>query len=64
MTIQNAKEDIIRRLRERGDTPAMQELKEILHLPTLPVRIEGFDIAHIGGKLPVASLISFYNGKR
>lgn len=62
MTIQNAKEDIIRRLRERGDTPAMQELKEILHLPTLPVRIEGFDIAHIGGKLPVASLISFYNG--
>ncbi|MDE6736090.1 MAG: excinuclease ABC subunit C, partial [Treponemataceae bacterium] len=31
-------------------------------LPTLPVRIEGFDIAHIGGKFPVASLISFYNG--
>ncbi|MBR5932773.1 MAG: excinuclease ABC subunit UvrC [Treponema sp.] len=62
MTIQNAKEDIIRRLRERGDMPAMQELKEILNLPTLPVRIEGFDIAHIGGKLPVASLISFYNG--
>ena len=62
MTIQNAKEDIIRRMRERGDTPAMQELKEILNLPTLPVRIEGFDIAHIGGKLPVASLISFYNG--
>jgi len=62
MTIQNAKEDIIRRLRERGDMPALQELKEILNLPTLPVRIEGFDIAHIGGKLPVASLISFYNG--
>lgn len=62
MTIQNAHEDIIRRMRERGDTPAMQELKEVLDLPTLPVRIEGFDIAHIGGKLPVASLISFYNG--
>ena len=28
----------------------------------LPRRIEGFDIAHIGGKFPVASLISFYNG--
>ena len=28
---------------------------------TIP-RIEGFDIAHIGGKFPVASLISFYNG--
>ncbi len=62
MAFQNAKEDITRRLRERGDTPAMQELKELLNLPSLPVRIEGFDIAHIGGKFPVASLISFYNG--
>ena len=62
MARQNAREDIIRRLRARGDMPAMQELKEKLGLPTLPVRIEGFDIAHIGGKWPVASLISFYNG--
>lgn len=62
MCIQNAKEDIVRRLRDRGDTPAMEELKERLGLPCLPVRIEGFDIAHIGGKFPVASLISFYNG--
>lgn len=62
MTIQNAKEDIIRRLRDRGDTPALEELKEQLCLDHLPVRIEGFDIAHIGGKFPVASLISFYNG--
>ncbi len=62
MALQNAKEDIIRRLRERGDIPALQELKEELRLKNLPVRIEGFDIAHIGGKFPVASLISFYNG--
>ena len=62
MAFENAKEDIIRRMRERGDTPAMEELKEILNLEHLPVRIEGFDIAHIGGKFPVASLISFYNG--
>lgn len=62
MALQNAKEDIIRRLRERGDLPALQELKDILGLKALPVRIEGFDIAHIGGKFPVASLISFYNG--
>lgn len=62
MAQQNAKEDIIRRLRERGDFPAMEELKVQLNLPSLPVRIEGFDIAHIGGKFPVASLISFYNG--
>ncbi len=62
MATQNAKEDIIRRIRERGDMPAMEELQKLLSLPFLPVRIEGFDIAHIGGKLPVASLISFYNG--
>lgn len=62
MAFQNAREDIIRRLRERGDTPAMEELQRHLNLPHLPVRIEGFDIAHIGGRLPVASLISFYNG--
>ena len=62
MARQNAKEDIVRRLRDRGDTPAMAELKEKLGLDVLPVRIEGFDIAHIGGKWPVASLISFYNG--
>ena len=62
MARHNAKEDIVRRLRERGDIPAMQELKEKLNLDVLPIRIEGFDIAHIGGKWPVASLISFYNG--
>ncbi len=62
MAFQNAKEDIIRRVRERGDLPAMQELQRLLGLPRLPVRIEGFDIAHIGGRLPVASLVSFYNG--
>lgn len=62
MAKQNAHEDIVRRLRDRGDTPAMEELKDKLNLPTLPIRIEGFDIAHIGGKFPVASLISFYNG--
>ncbi|MBO5236429.1 MAG: excinuclease ABC subunit UvrC [Spirochaetaceae bacterium] len=62
MAMQNAKEDIIRRSRERGDTPAMEELQKVLNLPHLPIRIEGFDIAHIGGKFPVASLISFYNG--
>ena len=62
MARENAKEDIIRRLRERGDMPALNELKDLLHLPRLPERIEGFDIAHIGGKFPVASLISFWKG--
>ncbi len=62
MAAHNAKEDIIRRLRERGDMPALQELKDLLNLDRIPHRIEGFDIAHIGGKFPVASLISFWDG--
>ena len=62
MASQNAREDVARRLREKGDFPAMEELKEMLSLGTLPRRIEGFDIAHIGGKFPVASLISFWDG--
>lgn len=62
MAFHNAKEDILRRLRERSDLPALEELRELLGLKKLPVRIEGFDIAHIDGKFPVASLVSFYNG--
>lgn len=62
MAEHNAKEDIVRRMRERGDTPALEELKKVLHLEQLPLRIEGFDIAHLAGKFTVASLISFYNG--
>ncbi|MGL4982993.1 MAG: excinuclease ABC subunit UvrC, partial [Treponemataceae bacterium] len=62
MAQQNALEDIKRRIRERGDTAAMEELMKLLNLAHLPVRIEGFDIAHLHGKFPVASLISFYNG--
>lgn len=58
----NAKEDAARRLREHGDFPALEELKKLLSLPALPSRIEGFDIAHLGGRLPVASLISFKDG--
>ncbi len=62
MAAHNAFEDIRRRIRERGDIPALLELQTMLSLPTLPHRIEGFDIAHIGGKFPVASLISFWDG--
>jgi excinuclease ABC subunit C len=42
---------------------ALRELQEILELETLPMRIEGFDIAHLLGENAVASLVSFYGGK-
>lgn len=59
---ENARQDLDRRIRETGNYPALEELREALQLPTVPVRIEGFDIAQLGGKHPVASLVSFHNG--
>lgn len=58
----NAREDTLRRRRNRGDFSALEELQHSLNLPSLPRRIEGFDIAHLSGKYTVASLISFKNG--
>jgi excinuclease ABC subunit C len=62
MARQNAVEDIRRRQRERGAGPALDELREALGLRSRPERIEGFDIAQLDGKHPVASLISFRDG--
>ncbi|MDR2211096.1 MAG: excinuclease ABC subunit UvrC [Spirochaetaceae bacterium] len=62
MVRQNAEEDLRRRLKERGAGPALDELKHILGLKNRPERIEGFDIAQLDGRHPVASLISFSNG--
>ncbi|MFZ5367589.1 MAG: excinuclease ABC subunit UvrC [Spirochaetota bacterium] len=62
MAYQNAKEDVLKRQKERGMGPALEELQRVLALPQYPERIEGFDIAQLGGKHTVASLISFING--
>jgi excinuclease ABC subunit C len=62
MARQNALEDIRKRLKERGAGPALDELATALQLTTRPERIEGFDIAQLDGKHPVASLVSFKNG--
>jgi excinuclease ABC subunit C len=62
MARQNALEDLRRRLKERGAGPALDELAQALGLKTRPERIEGFDIAQLDGKHPVASLISFKDG--
>jgi excinuclease ABC subunit C len=62
MVRQNAVEDLRKRLRERGAGPALDELSRVLQLRTRPERIEGFDIAQLDGKHPVASLISFKEG--
>jgi excinuclease ABC subunit C len=62
MARQNALEDLRKRLKERGAGPALDELVQTLSLRRRPERIEGFDIAQLDGKHPVASLISFKNG--
>jgi excinuclease ABC subunit C len=62
MVRQNAREDLRQRLRERGAGPALDELRTVLSLRQRPETIEGFDIAQLDGKHPVASLISFRNG--
>jgi excinuclease ABC subunit C len=62
MARQNALEDLRRRLKERGAGPALDELRKALGLRSRPERIEGFDIAQLDGRHPVASLISFRNG--
>lgn len=62
LAVQNAKEEMIKKRREIGDTQALVELRSVLGLISIPMRIEGFDIAHLAGKNTVASLISFRNG--
>ncbi|MDR2965139.1 MAG: excinuclease ABC subunit UvrC [Treponema sp.] len=62
MARQNAAEDLRKRLKERGAGPALDELARALNLQSRPEKIEGFDISHLDGKFPVASLVSFKNG--
>jgi excinuclease ABC subunit C len=62
MAQMNADEDLRKRVKERGAGPALDELQRELSLQQRPERIEGFDIAQLDGKHPVASLVSFKGG--
>lgn len=62
LAIENAVEELKRRLEGGGNILGTSDLKRILQLSRIPRRIEGFDIAHVDGTEPVASLISFQNG--
>ncbi|TVQ36659.1 MAG: excinuclease ABC subunit UvrC [Spirochaetaceae bacterium] len=62
MARENALQDLERRKRETGNLPALRELAAVLQLRQPPLRIEGFDVAHIGGRFTVASMVSFSNG--
>ncbi len=40
-----------------------EQLKRLVNLPYLPMRIEAFDISNTMGHHPVGSMVSFFNGK-
>ncbi|WMW24176.1 excinuclease ABC subunit UvrC [Methanolobus sediminis] len=42
---------------------ALESLKDVLSLETLPLHIEGFDISNISGTNPVGSMVYFENGR-
>jgi excinuclease ABC subunit C len=62
MALMNGMQDVEKRLKLSGNIRGLEELKRVLALPSLPRRIEGFDIAQLSGKYPVASLVSFSDG--
>ncbi len=47
----------------RNTETALQELQELLKLPELPQRIEGYDISHLGGTETVGSMVVATGGK-
>ena len=67
MAVENAKkflaeESARRQLKDAQTVGAVEELKNFLHLPKLPRRMECFDISHIQGAETVASMVSFFDG--
>lgn len=60
MVERNAQFELVRKQRVADrNTQAMQDLAEILDLPELPKRIEGYDISHIQGSDAVGSQVVF-----
>ncbi len=57
-----AKRQMDEQIRHAKTALAMQELSDVLGLPTLPHRIEGFDISNTQGVLSVASMVVFEGG--
>jgi len=68
MAEENAREALqmmrARWLADSGKTQAaLEELQEELNLPTLPQRIECYDISNIGGTSAVGSMVVFLDGR-
>ncbi|MFN2311799.1 MAG: excinuclease ABC subunit UvrC [Spirochaetia bacterium] len=62
LALENARSDLEKRIREAGNVPGLEELRDLLGLPRTPLVIEGFDISHLDGKHTVASMVVLQNG--
>ena len=60
LAVRNAETLLEQRVQDLGP---LMDLKKILGLKILPVRIEGFDVSNTGGTEAVASLVTFDNGR-
>ena len=49
--------------KEEWAAEAMQQLQEELELPSLPLRVEGYDISNLSGTAPVGSMVVTENGE-
>ena len=63
----NARHTLQSHLSHRTSDPvtrshALAELRDALHLDEAPLRIECFDVSHLGGDNPVASMVVFEDG--
>ena len=68
MATQNAQEHLFKRVREdklkfKRTLGALINLKDALSLPTIPKRMECYDISNINGTNKVASMVVFINGE-
>ena len=63
MARENAREEAAKVSQGGEAMAALRSLADVLRLPAPPRRIEGFDIAHLGGTDTVASMVSFSDGR-
>jgi excinuclease ABC subunit C len=68
LAVENARlaletDEVIREASRARRVAALEELREVLNLESLPLRIECFDVSNIQGESVVASMVVFIDGR-